>query len=104
MSFSFKDNKSNFKPGFSKNLEEIKTDKNEKILLDEYTEEIENEIEYEKSIKLNPSQSDCYYYMGMALESIEEYEEAIEAFEYALELEPKNGKYKQALREIMEKY
>lgn len=48
MSFSFKDNKSNFKAGFSKDLEEIKTDKNQKILLDEYIEETANEYEKEK--------------------------------------------------------
>lgn len=55
---------------------------------------------YQKSIGLDSTQPNRYYNLGLSLESAGRHQEAVKAIAKALELEPENNKYQQALHKV----
>jgi tetratricopeptide (TPR) repeat protein len=55
---------------------------------------------YEKSIGLDSTQPNRYYNLGLSLESSGKHLEALKALNKAIEQEPENPKYKQALNKV----
>ena len=58
---------------------------------------------YQKSVALDSTQPNRYYNLGLSLEAAGETEQAINALNKAIELEPKNPKYSQSLKKIQKK-
>ncbi|MEI0668873.1 tetratricopeptide repeat protein [Brachyspira pulli] len=74
---------------------------NAKYNLGEYKEAIKD---YDKSIELNPSDSDVYNNRGFAKEKLGQYQEALQDFKKALELDPNNNTAKGNIKNIQDKY
>lgn len=63
----------------------------------EYTKAVEH---YKKSLALDSTQPNRYYNLGLSLEASGNHQEAQEAISKAVELEPNNEKYTQALSKL----
>lgn len=55
---------------------------------------------YQKSLDLDKMHPNRYYNLGLALERLEKYEQAKEAFKKALEMDPENPKYADAANKV----
>jgi len=45
-------------------------------------------VHYQKSLKINPKKTECYYNLGNAYVILERYEEALECFEKTITADP----------------